>query len=303
MKNSQTLLASFISLTFLAINLKDLKAESVTYKLLNGDSISGELLSEQSNDQLIVIQHPYLGLVKLESSYILPDRRIKKWTNDLEAGISGKETGSSNVSAYALGTKTKYRDRVKEFEFNNSYNFEKTTKDGGEELTGVNKAFTRVRFDRLLGSSWSSYASTDYEYNALSKIGTNDIESSFGFAYKVINQPQTIFKLSAGPSFEWISGGSECDIEPSCGDMLSSGSLGANLNWSISENLKLLVDNKFSSRFTSNAFYSNRFSTALRFYPIRDSNFYTSLNYENFYDAIKDPAQEQNYNLKIGTTF
>ena len=40
---------------------------------------------------------------------------------------------------------------------------------------------------------------------------------------------------------------------------------------------------------TSNAFSSNQFSTALRFYPISESDFYTSLSYENSYDGIKDP--------------
>ena len=278
------------------------KAEQVTYQLLNGDLISGELLKEESTEDVQVIMHKYLGRIEVKSSSIFHPK-VKKWFNNLEIGLDGSNTKSSNSLGYLLEVNAKYRDNIKELNLGTKYDFKQTSESGKETITEVEKALTKIRFDRSIKDGLSSYISTDYEYNALNKIGVNDIKSSTGIAYHLMKNSHTNLRVSAGPSLEWIDGGRNCYKEASCGEIQPGLSFGTDLKWSINKKLELLFDNTYNTQLLGHSFASNKFSTAIRFFPSIHSDLYTSLSYENIYDQIKEPSQEHIYKLKIGSKF
>ncbi len=109
MKAFKPFLFSLISASFVGTLQGHAQAEQVTYKLLNGDSISGELLREESTDDLKVIMHEYLGRIEIRSTSISYPK-VKPWSSNLEVGLDGSSTSSSNSLGYLLELNTKYKD-------------------------------------------------------------------------------------------------------------------------------------------------------------------------------------------------
>ena len=302
MKVIKTFVISLVSTSFISVLQEPAKAQLVTYKLLNGDSISGELLQQESTDDLKVIMHKYLGRIEIKSSSIIYPK-VKAWSSSIEVGLDGSNTTSSNSLGYLLDLNTKYQDTKKELKIRTSYDFKKTSKAGQEEVIGVKKSLTKIRFDRSIWDSWTSYLSTDYEYNALNKVGVNDVKSSAGIAYKIIENSINTLRVSAGPSAHWISGGSDCKQESICGQIQPGASLGTDFKWSLNRRLDLLLVNSYNTQIKGNSLDSNKFLAAIRFFPSIQSDLYASLSYENIYDQIKKPSQEHLYKLKLGTKF
>ena len=302
MKKFRLFFFSFFSASLFGLIEAPAQAELVIYKLLNGDSVSGELLKEESSKEIKVLNHKYLGRIEIKSSSI-DYPKVKYWNTNIEVGLDGSSTKSSNSLGYLLEANTQYKDKFEELNFGGKYDFKKTSKSGEESIVGVNKALTNVRYDRSINNDWTTFVATDYEYNALNKVGVNDVKSYTGLSYKLIKNSKISLRLSAGPSIEWVDGGSKCTREKHCGDLIPGGVFGTDLKWSINRKLAILMDNKYTTQLAYDSPVSNRFSTALRFYPSLNSNLYASLSYENIYDQIKDPSQEHSYKLKIGTTF
>ena len=131
----------------------------------------------------------------------------------------------------------------------------------------------------------------------------NNIISSVGIAYKIIDTPINTLRFSIGPSFEWSGGGRECSLSKDCDVILPGGILGAMYKWQVNKNVELLLENNFRSRFISDISTSNQLETSIRYFPTSDSNFYTALSYENDYNELNLPKFEHNYKIKLGTRF
>ena len=302
LKALKTFFFSLVSASFVSPLPTPAKAEQIIYKLLNGDSISGELLKEESRDDLKVIMHEYLGRIEIRSTSIAHPK-AKAWSGNLEVGLDGSSTTSSSSLGYLLELNTKYKDNTKELNLGTRYDLKKSSKAGEEEITAIKKALAKVRYDHSITNKWTTYLSSDYEYNALNKIGVNDINSSAGIAYKIIKNPQATLRVSAGPSLGWIDGGSDCSKESNCGDIQPGASFGTDFIWSVNQKIELLFDNIYNTQLANNSNASNKFLTAIRFFPSSQSDLYASLSYENIYDQIKEPSQEHVYQLKLGTKF
>ncbi len=302
MKAFKALFFPLVSASLLGAIQRPLKADQVIYKLINGDSISGELLRQESTDEVKVIMHKYLGRVEVKSSSIIYPK-VNPWASNIEVGLDGSSTTSSNSLGYLIEVNTKYRDEGKELNLGTRYDFKETSKAGKDAITEVKKALSKIRLDRKIGDAWTSYLSTSYEYNALNKIGVNDINSSAGISYKVIESSQALLRLSAGPSLSWIDGGIDCSNDSSCGNIQPGGSFGTNLEWSVNQKFELMFDNTYNTHLSGDSYTSNKFLAAIRFFPSNQSDLYTSLSYENIYDQIKEPNQEHIYQLKLGTKF
>ena len=170
---------SLISASFVSQFPTPVKAELIIFKFINGDSISGELLKEESNDDLKVIMHEYLGRIEIMSNSIYYPK-VKPWSSNLEVGLDGSSTKSSSSLGYLLELNTKYKANTKELNLGTRYDFKKSSKAGEDEIIAVKKALTKVRYDLSITNRWTSYLSSNYEYNSLNKIGVNDISSSAG---------------------------------------------------------------------------------------------------------------------------
>ena len=88
--------------------------------------------------------HKYLGRIKVKSSSIVYPK-VKRWASNLEVGLDGSNTTSSNSLGYLLEVNTNYQDSIKEFNLGTRYDFKKTSKAGDENITGVKKSFTKIR--------------------------------------------------------------------------------------------------------------------------------------------------------------
>ncbi len=280
-----------------------LLAEEIKLYLQNGDSITGILVKEESTEQSSVIIHPQLGKLVLDNSHLLPTNVNNNWNSSFELGIDGSNTGSIGSKGYSIQGMTHFKDQFKELDFAASYDYESLLDSNGHESTGVKRATTKIRYDRILSSRWSTYLSKDYDYNALNKVGINSIKSSFGFSYKFIDTASLAFRVSSGPLFEWLGGGIDCFKDNNCGNIMTGTLLRSELNWSINDQISLGIDNIFSNTFSSELFPSNSLVTTLKFYPSKLSGWYTSINYENFYSSIKEPSNEHAYKINIGTDF
>ena len=71
----------------------------------------------------------------------------------------------------------------------------------------------------------------------------------------------------------------------------------------ITSKISLELDDTFSTAFSSNTKIGNDFSTTLRYYPMKDSKFNTSLKYEINYDSEIKPSTDRGYKFLLGTTF
>ncbi len=291
------------SISLFSIKVASVKADVVTYKLLNGDSISGELLEEESTDTLKVLIHPQLGRVQIKKSSIALEPINQEWETNLEIGIDGTTSRSYGSFGSSLDLETNFVNKVREFNFVTSYDFEKSSKNGDREIIAINKVSTIFRYDQLLDKIWATYFSTDYEYNALNKIGTNDLSTSIGLALKLIDNTKTNLRVSVGPSFEFIDGGEDCSSDANCGSIIPGGLFGIKYNWFINEKLRFFVENKYGTQIAKDFLSSNSFSTVLKYFPIRENNLYTSLSYENLYVEMKEPSRENSYKIRLGTTF
>ena len=62
-------------------------AETVTLTLLNGDTIQGELIPEESTDDMKVLMHPQLGRLEVSQDALKPVEKPPAWKTTLSAGI------------------------------------------------------------------------------------------------------------------------------------------------------------------------------------------------------------------------
>ena len=78
-------------------------AETVTLTLLNGDTIQGELIPEESTDDVKVLMHPQLG--RLESQDASSLSKSPRLENNHSAGINaGNKDGDGTFSANINGS-------------------------------------------------------------------------------------------------------------------------------------------------------------------------------------------------------
>lgn len=96
-------------------------ADVVTYKLLNGDSISGELISEESTDDLKVIIQPQLGRIVIKTSMIKMPDKSPIWKTNIEVGLNGSNTGDQESFWGSMSAKTTYKERKNELNITGNY--------------------------------------------------------------------------------------------------------------------------------------------------------------------------------------
>ena len=67
------------------------QAETVTLELLNGDSITGTIIEELSDDQEKILDHPQLGRLTIPASSLKPTLDPPAWSTSITAGLIGNE--------------------------------------------------------------------------------------------------------------------------------------------------------------------------------------------------------------------
>ena len=99
------------------------KAETVTYTLVNGDSLTGELITEESTDALKVLLHPQLGRLEISVDAIQPEQKQPPWKSTLSAGFNGNGTDGSSTFSGSLSAASRYKDDSQSLKLAGSFNY------------------------------------------------------------------------------------------------------------------------------------------------------------------------------------
>ncbi len=285
-----------------------IKAEEVFFELKNGDTISGELIEEESTNSKKIILHPILGRLEIDVDSIyeneLPTDK-KLWSGKLLIGLDGNYDEYYKNSGFSIESKVEYEGKKNlsnvEIEFNYGSEEDKETRD---KLSSTDAAIN-ARNDYLLTDKFSIYTSSDYYFNSQSHAGKHDIEGSVGLGYYLFENKSSDFQISLGPALIWTEGGEDCSITVSCGDLIYATNLEATFGWVINKYLEFDLNNTYTNADGEGyrAVSSNRLELELRFYPDVNSNLFTAFGYENIYHDLSDPEPENAYKLKLGTNF
>ena len=112
MKTTPFLFLSLISIAVISTNDSKVKAQNTTFKLKNGDYITGKVLQNESTNEIKIIIHPQLGRIELDTS-LIDKSHISPWKNTVEIGYDRANTSSNGSVGYSLESKTEYKDRNK----------------------------------------------------------------------------------------------------------------------------------------------------------------------------------------------
>ncbi|WP_320677263.1 DUF481 domain-containing protein [Prochlorococcus sp. MIT 1300] len=275
----------------------------VKFKLKNGDIISGKLIKSKSTKQVRVLDHSLLGIVKVNTKSILKKRINKKWKTNIDLGIDSNSTGPNNSLGYALDISSTYKGKTQKLFISSSLMGEKIQEQKNDINSQVAKAGLKLRYDRIFAKGLSLYTLSDYRYNQLNTVGVNDISTSLGIGYNLIESDNLSLDLSIGPSVHLIDGGSQCSSYSSCGTFLTSSSYAADASWNINKHLSFLVSDELIIGHIPYSSTSNNFSTKFRYFPSLDSSFYTSISFNSSFQSIKDPKHDNNLKLQMGLGF
>ncbi len=273
-------------------------AGEVSYKLINGDTITGILMEELSTEKLKVINHPDLGIIEIKISSIRSQTIDKNWQSSINVGFNGSSAGSNDEFNYSFEGKTLYSLDKNTIEVNTSLE----NKKSNDEIISK-KGEIDIRYDRFFGERSSLYSYTDYRLNTLNTVGVNELTTSLGIARKILNTNKHKLSLSIGPGVNFYSGGVLCSNDKDCDKLIPASIISSDYKWEITSKISLEVDDTFSTAFSSNTKIGNDFSTTLRYYPIKDSKVNTSLKYEINYDSEIKPSTDRGYKFLLGTTF
>ena len=285
-----------------------IKAEEVFFQLKNGDTISGELIEEESTNSKKIILHPILGRLEINVDSIYEDelpKDQKLLSGEVLIGLDGNYKQYYKNSGFSIESKGKYEGEknLSNFEIEFNYGSEED-KETGEELSSYD-AEIKARNDYLLTDKFSVYTSSDYYLDSQSHAGKHDIEGSVGLGYYLVKNESSDFQISLGPALIWTEGGEDCSITTSCGDLIYATNLEATFGWLINKHLEFDLSNTYTNANGEGdrAISSNRLELELKFYPDVNSNLFTALGYKNIYHDLSDPEPENAYKLKVGTSF
>jgi hypothetical protein len=86
------------------------QAETVTLELLNGDSITGTIIEELSDDQEKILDHPQLGRLTIPASSLKPTLDPPAWSTSITAGLIGNEKDGDSSLSTSLNAESKYKN-------------------------------------------------------------------------------------------------------------------------------------------------------------------------------------------------
>ena len=145
-----------------------LKSEEVSFELKNGDTISGELIEEESTNSKKIILHQILGRLEIDVDSIyegyedelLIDQKL--WSGNVSVGLDGNHTEYYKNSGFSIEYELEYQGEknLSNFEIEFNYGLEHD-KESGEKLSSYD-ADIKARHDYLLTDKVTVYTSSDY---------------------------------------------------------------------------------------------------------------------------------------------
>ena len=278
------------------------QAETVTLELLNGDSVTGTIVEELSNNQEKVLDHPQLGRLTILTSS-LKSKQTPAWRTSMTAGLIGNEKDGDSSLSTTISVESKYKKGRNNLLLKAGLNTSQS-RDNGEPLEiETQKGMAEVRYDYNMLSGLGLFTLTDYNYDGKNDSGVNSLLTGIGLAKPVIQNETTELVVALGPSMQWTNGGHECGKDPYCGNAYAGATFTTDLSWQPSKMFKLELNNKFSSAFTPDIKPANNFKAKFKFYPSIYSGLFTSLQYNLIYQSMSTPEVNNSASLQLGADF
>ena len=206
------------------------QAETVTLELLNGDSVTGTIVEELSNNQEKVLDHPQLGRLTILTSSLKPKQTAPAWRTSMTAGLIGNEKDGDSSLSTTISVESKYKKGRNNLLLKAGLNASQS-RDNGEPLEiETQKGLAEVRYDYNMSSGIGLFALTDYNYDGKNDSGVNSLLSGIGLAKPVIQNKTTELVVAIGPSMQWTNGGDECGKDPYCGNAYAGGTFTTDLS-------------------------------------------------------------------------
>ena len=137
------------------------RAETIQFTLKNGDTIHGELIQEESTEELKVLMHPQLGRLEVSQDVIQPAKKKPKWTSTISAGVNaGNQDGDGTFSANINGT-SNYKNKSDQLKIEAGLNYGKDKGKSPEVKT--DQGMASIRYDRSLNEKLTIYAKSGYQ--------------------------------------------------------------------------------------------------------------------------------------------
>jgi len=292
-KDMVLVLLSFLYLYYLACPTK---AETVTYKLVNGDMVSGKLDKEASSNEKKILESPHLGRLEIPAKIISKVIVTNPWRTDFRFGFSGTNTGIDRDFGFNTSLNSQYRDDLNTYTFGSSYEY-------GTSDDSANKGFAGLRYDRLFSKSlWGLYAISTYDYNADNTSGVNSSFSSIGLSYQLVKLQKTSITLSSGPAIRWQGGGNQCASDQFCGRTDPAALVELAFEWKPSKLLSFSLRNQLRPVWYEDLRYANTIEAAFRIVPSVDSNIFTEISARSIYDETKSPEWDNSFLVQLGAT-
>ncbi|MAR06557.1 MAG: hypothetical protein CL862_05610 [Cyanobium sp. NAT70] len=279
-------------------------AETITVTLINGDVLRGERIEQDNAEDTIILIHPQLGKIVLKPSQIKTSTQPKVWTGSLSLGISGGNTGGDRSGNGTISSTWDYKKSKNELKLAGNWNYE-FSRDAGESNISVdtNKATFLARYDRKLSQKLSAYVSTDYLMDAKNTVAVNDLTTSIGLGYELLKTKTSKLKVSIGPSLQWLSGGSECDSDPNCGNAYAASTFTTEFTWKPSKRFQLSLIEKLTGAYVNGVTPSSNFIASFKIVPHIDSKVFTTLNLQSMYQPLQQPKYDNSVSMQVGTEF
>lgn len=290
-------------LTALLLTIPAALAQTVKLTLLNGDTIQGELIAEQSTDDVKVLMHPQLGRLEVSKDAIKPIEKVPAWKSTISAGVnSGNKDGDETLSANINGS-SNYRSGRDKLKLEAGLNYTKNNDKGEPSEVKTDKGLASIRYDRFLNQRITIFAKSIYQYNGLNDSGVNVVEGSAGIGFPLFNTNTIQLSLGFGPALHWSEGGQDCNSNEYCGNIYKGGSFVTELSWSPNQSLNFSLDNTLSAIAAEEFKPTNTFSTSIKYFPSFDSGLFTSLRFTSTYNSLSTPESDHRITGQVGYEF
>ena len=279
------------------------QAETVKYTLVNGDTVSGELLKDESTDDVRVLLSPVLGRIEIDVSSIKVPETPPRWKSTITGGFSGNNTDSSNSFGGNLNASSLFKDSEQSLKLTAGFNYNSSKKQGESTKISAKKANAGVMYDKFLNPNLNLYATSTYNYDRLKDAGTDNVLASIGVGFPVIDTDIASLTLRIGPSLTWSGGGKDCSTDEYCGNAYGGGAFIADFGWKPTTWLRLGVVNQFGAAFASEIKPANTFTATIKLFPSSNSNLFTSLKYQSIYQSMTSPTTNNTLSGQVGVEF
>ena len=277
-------------------------SEEVTYRLANGDIISGELLKEESNGKVKVIKNPYLGKITIQTSSIAPNEdnsnsKDWNWNNSIEITYESLGVEKKDEKDLSFNFTSNYEDPLNKFQLETAYSTDYSSYKDSLYKSEKESFSLDITNHRDLGKKFTLYSGINYQHEYFSDLSDNSIQhdllSSLGIGYKLLDNKNSSLLFTLAPSLHFNSDCSDC------GNLLYASTVKGELDWTINELFILDLSDTYSIANGESNIENNKFDVGLKYYPNKvGSSFYTSMNYSTYYHEITDSTPT--YDLKLG---